>query len=212
MDVAKLSKTKLFLRWYVLLLLSLFITACVPPPPSQPDNICGIFQQYPNWYWAAKDTQKKWGGPPVAVQMAIIFQESGYHGKAKPPRGKLLWVIPWKRPSTANGYSQALNQTWDNYQTQTGNYGASRTDFRDASDFIGWYASTAHRKAGVSYYNAEALYLAYHEGIGGYQRCTYQQKPWLMQVAKKVQVRANMYQRQLSQCEGSIKKPWWKIF
>ncbi len=194
----------------ILIIVLFFITACTPPPPSQPQNICKIFNQYPNWYWAAKKTKKKWG-VPVSVQMAIIFQESGFNGNAKPPRGKLLWVIPWKRPSSAHGYSQALDGTWDHYKRQTGHSGAKRNDFRDASDFIGWYSVQAHRKAGISLYNANALYLAYHEGIGGYQRGTYRSKPWLMNVSKKVESRASLYQRQLSVCESHIKKPWWKF-
>ncbi len=94
----------------------------------------------------------------------------------------------------------------------TGHRHAKRNDFRDASDFIGWYANQAHRKAGISKYNANALYLAYHEGIGGYQRGTYKSKPWLMNVSKKVESRASLYQTQLRRCESHIKKPWWKLF
>jgi len=195
----------------LLFFLSSLLTACAPPPPQQPENICAVFTEYPNWYWAANETKKKWG-VPVSVQMAIMFQESSFNAHAKPPRGKLLWVIPWKRPSTADGYSQALNQTWANYKRQTGNTDASRHDFRDASDFIGWYAYHAHQKAGISEYSAYALYLAYHEGVSGYQEGTYKCKPWLMNVAQKVQSRANRYQRQLSVCEGRLKKPWWKLF
>lgn len=189
----------------------LVLSACTPAPPDKPENVCSIFTQYPNWYWAANDTKKKWG-VPVSVQMAIIFQESSFNAKAKPPRGKLLWVIPWKRPSTAQGYSQALNNTWVLYQKDTGNYDASRNNFKDASDFIGWYAHRAYVKAGISYYNASALYLAYHEGIGNYQNGTYMSKPWLINISKKVQSRANLYQQQLSVCESKIAKPWWKFF
>ncbi|MFN7096246.1 MAG: transglycosylase SLT domain-containing protein [Gammaproteobacteria bacterium] len=194
----------------LLVVMAIMVSACTPSPPEQPDNICSIFLQYPNWYWAANDTKKKWG-VPVSVQMAIIFQESSFNANAKPPRGKLLWIIPWKRPTSADGYSQALDGTWEIYQRDTGNWDASRNNFKDASDFVGWYANRAYRKAGVSYYNAFALYLAYHEGIGNYQRGTYQSKPWLVNVAHKVQSRANMYQRQLATCEGRISKPWWKF-
>lgn len=201
-----------FLKHIILIgLFSTVIAACTVAPPQQPNNICAIFEEYPNWYWAADHTKKKWG-VPVSVQMAIIFQESSFNANAKPPRGKLLWVIPWKRPTTAEGYAQALNQTWYIYQKDTGNYNASRNNFKDASDFVGWYAARAHRKAGISYYNAYTLYLAYHEGIGNYQKGSYKNKPWLVDVAHKVQSRATLYQSQLSTCEGKIKKSWWDIF
>jgi len=175
------------------------------------DDVCSIFYQYPSWYWAAKKTQSKWG-MPISTQMAIIHQESRFNGTAKPPRERILWVIPWKRPTSAYGYSQALESTWNRYQRTTHNNGASRNDFADASDFIGWYGYQLHQKTGVSMSNTYGMYLAYHEGGGGYNRRTYQQKPWLMSVAKKVQDRAYLYRRQLRYCAKKIKKPWWNIF
>ena len=185
------------------------LTACTPKQPDNRKNICEVFRQYPSWYWNAKKSQDKWG-VPINVQMAIIYQESRFNAKAKPERGKILWVIPWKRPSTAYGYSQALNQTWDHYQKENGY--SKRTSFADATNFIGWYGNMANRKAGIAKNDAYALYLAYHEGIGGYQRGTYLKKQWLINVSKKVQSRANIYQGQLRACESKIKKPWWKLF
>lgn len=188
----------------------LLLTACSPPPPpQQPENICAIFKERPSWYGDAKATKDKWG-IPISVQMAIMYQESSYRGDARPPRGKLLFFIPWKRPTSALGYSQAINNTWALYEQDTHQPNANRSSFKDASDFIGWYADRAHRRAGISYYNAEQLYLAYHEGIGNYQHKTYLSKPWLVNVAHQVQARANRYQTQLASCEGSIKKKsWW---
>jgi len=144
--------------------------------------------------------------------MAIILQESGFDGKAKPPRTKLLWVIPWKRPTSAYGYAQSVNGAWSQYQKATGNYGARRNNFKDASDFIGWYSRQAHQKAGISINDPYALYLAYHDGIGGYQRRTYAQKPWLTNVAKRVQYRANTYQQQLVGCQREFNEPWWHFW
>ncbi len=65
---------------------------------------------------------------------------------------------------------------------------------------MGWYANQANRTAGIPRYDAYRLYLAYHEGIGGYQRKTYLQKPWLIQVARKVKARSQIYQAQLNRC------------
>lgn len=186
----------------------LLVSCATTPPPSNVENICRIFQQYPDWYWDAKHTQDKWG-IPIPVQMAIIYQESSFNAKARPPRRKLLWVIPWKRPSSAYGYSQALKNTWKDYE-KTNGVSATRSAFDDASDFIGWYSAQACRKLGISPNNAYALYLAYHEGLGGYARHSYLRKPWLIKVSHKVSNRAQIYRSQLSHCETSIpKNHWW---
>ena len=154
------------------------------------------------------DVERRWK-VPVAVQMAIIHQESKFDSTAEPKRTKLLWVIPWSRPSTAYGYTQALRSTWDLYRHSHGGVFASRTDFTDGVDFIGWYANLAHRRAGISRQDAYSLYLAYHEGITGYQRKTYLHKQWLMPVAHKVEARAQIYQAQLLQCQKSLPSRFW---
>lgn len=180
-----------------LLLLTFLITSCTTvPPPKQVHNLCRIFKQYPQWYRDAKDVERRWR-VPVAVQMAIIHQESKFDAKAEPSRTKLLWIIPWNRPSTAYGYSQALRSTWALYKNSSGGYFASRDNFGDAVDFIGWYANQANRRAHISRTNAYELYLAYHEGVTGYQHQTYLRKPWLMGVARKVERQTKIYQAQL---------------
>ena len=178
----------------------LLITACTTlPPPNNMDNICHIFRQYPQWYQDTKAVAQHFG-VPVHVQMAIIHQESHFIAEAKPPRSKVLWVIPWSRPSTAYGYSQALDGTWALYKASVGRFWASRTRFYDAAHFVGWYSHNAHIRAGIPKNNAYALYLAYHEGVTGYQHRTYLKKKWLILVAKKVQLRATIYQAQLRTC------------
>lgn len=186
----------------------LLLLSCVSQPPSDVNNICHIFRQYPRWYRDAKDVEQRWR-IPIVVQMAIIHQESKFDGRARPPRQKLLWIIPWKRPSTAYGYAQALRPTWRLYKKSTngGSFWAARDAFSDAVDFIGWYVNLANRMAGIPRNDAYRLYLAYHEGIGGYQRKTYLKKPWLIQVAAKVRARSQIYQAQLAHCRP---KTWYK--
>ena len=183
----------------IILILALFLVGCASPPPRDVNNICSVFRQYPRWYKDAKDVERRWR-VPVAVQMAIMHQESKFDAQAKPPRQKVLWFIPWSRPSTAYGYTQALNGTWRHYQLTSGGLFASRESFSDGVDFIGWYANLANRRAGISRSNAYALYLAYHEGVGGYLKKTYLRKSWLMPVAHKVEARARIYQAQLNHC------------
>lgn len=180
-------------------LVTLLLTGCMSHPPSDVSNACKIFHENPRWYHQAKSVEKRWL-VPVPVQMAIVHQESHFVANARPPRRKILAMIPWKRPTTAYGYSQALDGTWSLYRRSDGSVFSSRTNFGDAVDFIGWYANQAHRKAGIARSNAYDLYLAYHEGIGGYQRKTYLRKGWLMPVARKVASRAQIYQAQLNHC------------
>lgn len=172
---------------------------------SHTDNICHVFKQKPNWYKDAKASERRWH-VPIATQMAIMHQESRFDAYAKPERTKLLWVIPWTRPSSAYGYPQALDASWDYYKKSRGKYFASRSNFADSIDFIGWYANCAHHRAGISKDDTMALYLAYHEGIGGYQIGTYRKKKWLVNVARKVSLRASIYETQLKRCEAKFKR------
>ncbi len=184
------------------LVILLALCGCISKPPRDVNNICTVFKQYPRWYYDSKSVESRWL-VPIPVQMAVIHQESKFNGSARPPRTKLFWVIPWKRPSNAYGYTQALKSTWQDYRKAQGSFLSSRTNFADGVDFIGWYANQAFKRAGIPRTDPYALYLAYHEGIGGYQRQTYLQKPWLIQVAKKVKARAALYQAQLARCDLS---------
>ncbi|THB66724.1 MAG: hypothetical protein D6B27_06110 [Gammaproteobacteria bacterium] len=189
-------------------LLSAVLYGCSTIPPSNIDNVCEIFEEKDDWYDATKDAYEKWG-VPIHVQMAIIHQESKFKSQAKPPRTKVLWVIPWKRKSTAYGYAQVLDQTWDWYRKSTGNSGADRDDFEDAVDFIGWYVNISHKKLGISKWDAQKQYLAYHEGHGGYRKRTYNKKKWLISVAAKVGRRSKKYATQLKKCQSDLNSGWW---
>lgn len=186
----------------------ILLASCASPPPSDINNVCHIFKQYPKWYGAAKDVERRWK-VPVPVQMAILHQESKFNARARPRRTKFMSVIPWKRPSSAYGYTQALNDTWNQYKRTNGGLLTSRDNFSAGVDFIGWYANLAYRRAGISRSDAYSLYLAYHEGVGGYQRRTYTRKTWLLQIAHKVKSRSQIYAMQLNSCKKSLKSRFW---
>jgi len=186
----------------------LLLASCTATTPRNTHNICQIFKEKDDWYADAKASYKKWG-LPVHINMAIMHQESRFVADAQPPRPKLLGFIPWFRSSSAYGYPQAQDGTWSDYLKSDGNWGADRDDFSDSCDFIGWYCAISHRRLGISKWNAEKLYLAYHEGHGGYRRKTYLKKPWLMNTAKKVAKRAKQFNTQLSGCKDELKStPW----
>jgi len=192
-----------------LLLLVILLTGCVTSPPSRVDNICHIFKEKDGWYEDARDAEKHWGSS-IPVMMAIMHQESRFRPKAKPPRTKILWLFPGPRKSSAYGFSQAKDDTWNWYKKKAGSWGADRDKFSDAIDFIGWYNHQSRRLSKIKLDDAYHLYLAYHEGHGGFNRRTFKNKGWLKGVAKKVSSRAATYQRQLNGCQKSLESGgWW---
>lgn len=195
----------------VALLLPLLLSACISAPPTNQSDLCAIFREKDGWYDDAEDSRSNWYSP-IPVMMAIMHQESRFQQKAKPPRKKIFGFIPGPRPSDSFGYSQAKEATWDWYIKSTGNYGADRDDFGDAIDFIGWYNSVSRKKSGIKPDDTYHLYLAYHEGHGGFNRRTFAKKAWLKGVARKVAARANRYTTQLNRCEESLKSPWWHLW
>lgn len=187
------------------LLLAFVVTlqACASQP-SRPDDVCAIFAEKRGWHKAAKSAQEKWG-TSMHLPMAFMYQESTFRAKAKPPRKKLLGFIPWRRPSSAYGFAQALNGTWAQYQNATGQYWRVRHDFADATDFIHWYMNEAVRINNVSATDGYKLYLNYHEGTTGFARQSYQSKAWLLNAARNVQIRSQRYRDQYRRCSASLK-------
>ena len=132
--------------------------------------------------------------------------------RSKPERTKLLGFIPWKRKSSAYGYAQAIDGTWDIYKKQAKKPFASRTSFKDSVDFIGWYNKKSNKLLGIPKDNARLLYLAYHEGRGGYKKGSYKSKPWLLSVSSDVQKMSNRYRNQYDSCKKKLKSPFYFLF
>ena len=132
--------------------------------------------------------------------MAFVHRESSFRANAKPPRGKLLWVIPWRRPSTAYGYAQATNETWADYLRDRGGWFRNRNDFSDAVDFIGWYNRHSVRELGIKRDDAYHLYLAYYNGRTGYRRGGWKHSAQIKGLASKVASRAQTYRTQQARC------------
>ena len=183
-------------------ILLLFLASCGGGNFSAPKNLddaCSIVRQRPTYLTAMRATERKWG-IPVHVQMATMYQESKFIGNARTPHRYALGVIPMGRQSSAYGYSQALDGTWEEYQEDQNRRGARRDNIRDATDFIGWYMDESTRTLGISKSDATSQYLAYHEGRNGFANGSYNDKAWLVEVANKVQARAELYDAQLRAC------------
>lgn len=167
--------------------------------PRNLENACALVAERPAYYRAMQSTKQRWG-IPINVQMASIHQESKFLGNARTPHQYALGIIPIGRQSSAFGYSQALDGTWDEYVAETGKRRARRDDIRDATDFMGWYMHNTAQRLGVPKTDAQGQYLAYHEGRSGFVRKSYLAKPWLVTVSANVGARSEMYRQQLAAC------------
>ena len=196
------------LRTKYIILIFILLTGCSSIPVNT-SNSCSIFDEKYLWYKHTKKVEQKWG-TPIHVQLAIIKMESDFDWLAKPPRQKIFKLIPFKRPSSSFGYSQAVKGTWEQYKAETGNKLALRVRFKDSVDFIGWYTNKTEAILKVSKKDAFKQYLAYHEGWGNYKY--YKKNKKVISLAKKVEKQSNIYKKQLSKCKNSLNKKKYIIF
>ena len=191
-----------------ILIFSIILSSCSSIPKNTADS-CSIFSERYLWYKYAKKTERKWG-TPIYIQLAIIKMESDFDWLAKPDRTKIFKIIPYKRPSSSFGYSQAVKGTWKQYKSETGNKFATRTRFKDSVDFIGWYTNKTEQILKISKKDAFKQYIAYHEGWGNYKN--YRKKQKVILLANKVKVQSNKYRSQLKKCEKKLNRKKYIIF
>ena len=191
------------------LVLFLFLLSACSSIPNNTSNSCKIFDERYLWYKHSKKVEQKWG-TPIHIQLAIIKMESDFDWLAKPPRQKLFKIVPYKRPSSSFGYSQAIKGTWKQYKTETGNKIATRTRFKDSVDFIGWYTTKTEKILKVSKTDAFKQYIAYHEGWGNYKN--YKSNKKVINLAKRVEKQSNTYKKQLSDCKNSLSTNKYIVF
>jgi Uncharacterized protein conserved in bacteria len=109
----------------ICLLISIILLTSCSSIPKNTQNSCAIFEERYLWYKHAKASYERWGAP-IHLQLAFIKKESDFNWLAKPPRRKLFKIIPFKRPSSSFGYSQAVEGTWKQYKQETKNPLATR--------------------------------------------------------------------------------------
>ncbi len=197
-----------FLNIKYLFLVLFFLSSCSSIPKNTADG-CSIFSERYLWYKHAKKTERKWG-TPISLQLAIIKMESDFDWLAKPPRHKLFKVIPYKRPSSSLGYSQAVKGTWEQYKKETNNLLATRVRFKDSVDFIGWYTNKTEKILKISKKDSFRQYIAYHEGWGNYKN--YKKNAKVVSLAKKVEQQSNKYKKQLTDCQKRLNRNKYIIF
>ena len=203
-----MKKLRQNLSSLVVIIFLFFISACSSIPKNTADG-CSIFSERYLWYKHAKKTEKKWG-TPIYIQLAFIKMESDFDWLARPKRLKIFKVIPYKRPSSSLGYSQAVEGTWKQYKEETNNKLATRTRFKDSVDFIGWYTNKTEKLLKISKKDVFRQYIAYHEGWGNYKK--YKEKPKIILLAKKVQQQSDKYKSQLNKCSKSLNRKKYIIY
>ena len=171
--------------------------------PKHPQNACKIFGQNYLWYKSVKKSSETYKAP-IHIILAIINKESGFRRFAKPPRTKLFKVVPYKRPSSSFGYSQAVKKTWELYKNETNNPLALRARFKDSVMFIGWYMSKTQKINKIPLTDSYRQYLNYYLGWGNYAKKTYKNNKKAIIFAKSVQKQSNIYQSQLIECQKSL--------
>ena len=179
--------------------------------PTNATDICDVFEEKRGWYRHAHRAEKKWK-TSIPIMMAFAYKESSFKHDARPPRKKILGIFPGRRPSSAYGFAQATNETWEDYKRATERKRAKRTRFSDAIDFVGWYQDRAHRELGISKGDARSLYLAYHEGLTGYRQGSWRRNAWLRGAADQVAANAQRYERQLATCRRFLGRGLMGIF
>jgi len=197
------------IKKYLISLIILLILSSCSSVPLNTKNSCNIFSERYLWYKHAKKTEEKWGAP-IHIQLAFIKKESDFDWLAQPKRLKLFKIIPYKRPSSSFGYSQAVKGTWDQYKKETNNRLATRARFKDSVDFIGWYINKTEKLLKIPKTDAYRQYIAYHEGWGNYKN--YKKNKKVIIFAKEVKDQANKYRKQLAKCQKRLNKKKYIIF
>jgi len=186
------------------------LTSCNSIPKST-KNACSIFSERYLWYKYVKNSSEKYGAP-VHIILAFVNKESGFDRYARPERTKLFKIIPYKRPSSSLGYSQAVKKTWEQYKKETNSPLALRTRFKDSVMFIGWYINKTHKVNKIPLNDSYRQYLNYYLGWGNYAHKVYKTDKKAIIFAKKVKTQSNIYRKQLKSCKKSLDRKKYIIF
>ena len=187
-----------------------FLASC-SSIPKYPQNACKIFGENYLWYKSVKKSSEIYDAP-IHIILAFVNKESGFNRWAKPKRTKLFKIIPYKRPSSSFGYSQAVNKTWKLYKQETNNDLALRTRFKDSVMFIGWYIKKTNKINNIPVNDAYRQYLNYYLGWGNYSKKVYNVDKKSIIYAKSVQKQSKIYKKQLSECRKNLDKKKYIIF
>ena len=202
-----LNKIKIKLFYFTIFS---FLYSCSSVPQNT-QNACNLFSERYFWYKNVKKSAEKYDAP-IHMILAFVNKESGFNRWARPERTKLFKIIPYKRPSSSLGFSQAVKKTWEQYKKETDNPLALRTSFKDSVMFIGWYINKTHQVNNVPLNDSYRQYLNYYLGWGDYAKKTYKTNKEAIIFAKKVKTQSNIYRKQLKFCKEGLDRKKYIIF
>lgn len=180
---------------FAALLIAILCSGCSSEPPSNPKDLCGVFQEKDSWYAAAHRVHERYG-IPIHVAVAIMAQDHGLVMRENDPIDSVFS----KFKGEEEGYLTVSDEIWRQYAEEAGAFFCDRRNFGDALDFIGWYMNKSLKKCGVALSDAYDQYLCYREGWEGYNLESYKVKSWMQDAALQVVKRASAYRTQLLQC------------
>ncbi len=202
---------KKILKNNLIFIIILVLLSSCSSVPKNPSNACKIFGEHYLWYKHIKKSSKTYG-PPIHIILAFVNKESGFNRWAKPQRTKLFKVVPYKRPSSSFGYSQAVKKTWEQYKNETNNPLALRTRFKDSVMFIGWYMNKTKKINKIPLNDSYRQYLNYYLGWGSYANKVYESDKRAIILAKNVEKQSNIYKSQLRECQKILDRKKYIIF
>ena len=197
---------KILNRNLIFFFIFFFIASC-SSVPKYPQNACKIFGEKYFYLKYSRAASKKWG-VPISSILAVINKESGFRRFAKPKRTKLFKIIPYRRPSSSLGFSQAVVKTFSLYKKENNKPLALRISFKNSSDFIGWYFWKTNKINKVSLNDTRNMYLNYYLGWTGYKNKAYQNDKKAIIFAKSVEKQAKIYKSQLRECKSVLNKSY----
>jgi len=189
-----------------ILIVLFFLTAC-SSVPKYPQDACKIFSEKYFYLKYSREASKKWG-VPISSILAVINKESSFKRFAKPKRKKIFKIIPYRRPSSSLGFSQAVNKTWELYKKENKKPRALRISFKNSSDFIGWYFWKTNKINKISFTDTRNMYLNYYLGWQAYKNKAYKTDKKAIIFAKNVERQAKIYKNQLQECKSILKKSY----
>ena len=188
-----------------------FVSSCSvgSRTPVDQNDACSILKDNRSWKRYLIKTHKKWNVKPSLV-LSFIKTESNFRPRARTQRKYFLGLVPTGRISSAYGYAQALDGTWERYEKATNRRFARRNKFSDAVDFIGWYVNKTTTLLKIPKNDAYRQYLAYYKGWGDYKNYSKDKKAIIY--ARSVKETASKYRKQLTLCRKNLDKNKYIIF
>ena len=197
---------KILNKNFIYFIIFFFLSSC-SSVPKYPQNACKIFSEKYFYLKYSRAASKNWG-VPISSILAVINKESGFKRFAKPKRTKIFKIIPYRRPSSSLGFSQAVDKTWDLYKKENNKPAALRISFKNSSDFIGWYFWKTNKINKISFTDTRNMYLNYYLGWAAYKNKTYQNNKKAIIFAKSVEKQAKIYRSQLKECKSVLNRSY----